>query len=783
MVPTHARTVSRTVASVAVLATLAVAVGGCARLRRTSRQDAPTLVGSESVEPEATFPREIHAPQGADGSDCPPVPRRVRVMPLAPPMLPGGSHPADGPKPRLATPGRRWTPEVGPGSAVPLPLPSGPSAVEGPLPSNRNLPDRRAFGPSAAGNRSTDGAVTDPFADHHRTAPPSGAQAGDDRAGGAHNPGTGDDALSDPRTADAGPTGDDFANDSADSGGTGLAADAGNAGAGDPGAGGEPGAGGAGGDAGAGFDGAAGNDAGGDFGNFGAGFDGGGGGAGDGLAVGQAAIAPSMFGDQFGGGGRLAVPVAALAGRGIPGGATPAAARQFALAGAIPDRNGTGPAVFDAVRTAGGFDFVGDRVTVAVENQTRVLEAPTRFRSVGTVPDTPRQGQRVALAENPRLSAAFAEAARAVVGPGGTVRFNAAGNAATFLNPEAASVAVDYDFLGPAGQATGVPVTTDVPGLANPQPSVVFSLPNPATGGIVGITKLADDNSPMPRDRLTFAYDHYNTLAITPDGFDVHRFAPGIEKTFAGGRGSVEVRLPFASTLTSDLRGVTNERDVELGNLSVTTKLLLADDGQTRIAGGLAFQLPTADDTRVLLADGAPLARIANETVVLTPYLAGLWTSPDQLWFAQLWSAVRYDLAGNPVLLDPDGAGLRAAGVLHEQSVFQADVQVGRWLVRRDPGDPRRLRGLAPLVELHYNTSLADPDYVALDDLVVGDFAGNRDELNLTLALAAQFGDRLVATGGLVLPLRDDDDALFDYQLGLRLNWYFGRPQAAPNTF
>ena len=101
-------------------------------------------------------------------------------------------------------------------------------------------------------------------------------------------------------------------------------------------------------------------------------------------------------------------------------------------------------------------------------------------------------------------------------------------------------------------------------------------LPLPSAGGVVGKTKLADDNSPIPRDRVVFSYDQFNSVPLTPNGFDVHRYAPGIEKTFLDGCASVELRLPFASTLSSvgTLDGST-PRDTEFGNVNLTFKGLL----------------------------------------------------------------------------------------------------------------------------------------------------------------------------------------------------------------
>jgi hypothetical protein len=67
---------------------------------------------------------------------------------------------------------------------------------------------------------------------------------------------------------------------------------------------------------------------------------------------------------------------------------------------------------------------------------------------------------------------------------------------------------------------------------------------------VVGRTKIADDNSPLPRDRFIFNYDYFNNASLG-SGIDVSRISLGVEKTFLDQQASVELRIPFASTLDS----------------------------------------------------------------------------------------------------------------------------------------------------------------------------------------------------------------------------------------
>src|SRR5262245_1291353 len=43
-------------------------------------------------------------------------------------------------------------------------------------------------------------------------------------------------------------------------------------------------------------------------------------------------------------------------------------------------------------------------------------------------------------------------------------------------------------------------------------------VPLPSGGGVVGRTKISEDNSPLPRDRVIFNVDYYNNALLTPNG-------------------------------------------------------------------------------------------------------------------------------------------------------------------------------------------------------------------------------------------------------------------------
>jgi hypothetical protein len=298
---------------------------------------------------------------------------------------------------------------------------------------------------------------------------------------------------------------------------------------------------------------------------------------------------------------------------------------------------------------------------------------------------------------------------------------------------------------------------------------------NPAGGGSVGLTKNAEGNSPLPRDRLIFDYDFYSRTPLTANGVDVSRFSLGAESTFFNGRTSVEIRLPFASTLSSDLHqdDSTNHGRQELGDLHFNFKWLVSGGDALNVAAGLGLDLPTADDVRLLAPDGTTLVHVSNDSVLLSPYVAYLWTPNDRLFF-QNWFQYVFDTNGNGVDAVVDGqAGLFRFGRINQQGLVEIDAQLGYWVYR--PGERSgRVRALAPFVELHYNVSTGHPDEVVAGPFSVGSADSNFSELNLSAGVIAQLGNHFLISLGGVAPLRSQPDRSFDWQFGIRGSFLFG---------
>jgi hypothetical protein len=304
-----------------------------------------------------------------------------------------------------------------------------------------------------------------------------------------------------------------------------------------------------------------------------------------------------------------------------------------------------------------------------------------------------------------------------------------------------------------------------------------LNIPSPS-GGVVGRMKIADDTSPMPRDRLIFDYDYFDGVPLFPGGVNVSRFTPGFEKTFFDGWMSFEMKFPMATTLDSTIvqDGVTNTSNGEFGNMLLTWKTLLILREKWAISGGLSVAPPTADDVRVVTADGTPLVQVQNRATHLGPFVGLLWT-PNDRWFAQ--GFLQYDVGanGNPVLINENQLSaaprLTNIGTLVDTPFQYVDIGLGYWAYRGHERF-RRLTGWAFTGELHWNHSLQAADTVTAGDWRIGDFASTIESLNLTLGTHLEFFDRTTVTVGYSVPLGGGLDREFNGELRVMLNRRFG---------
>lgn len=330
----------------------------------------------------------------------------------------------------------------------------------------------------------------------------------------------------------------------------------------------------------------------------------------------------------------------------------------------------------------------------------------------------------------------------------------------------------------PAGGTLVSGTTSLVTETFTSQFDVAYDVNIPTPGGVVGRLKIADDTSPMPRDRLIFDYNYFDGVPLAPGGVGVNRYTPGFEKTFFRGWMSFEMKLPMATTLDSTIvqDGVTSTSHGEFGDMLLTWKTLLLRHETWAVSAGLSVAPPTADDVQVITADGTPLVQVLNRSTHLGPFLGFLWT-PNDRWFAQ--GFLQYDLAanGNPVLINQSatGASLTNVGSLVDTPFQFLDIGVGYWAYRGHERS-RRLTGWAFTTELHWNRSLNETDAVQAGNWRIGDFASTIETFNLTLGTHLELYDMTTITFGYSVPLGGGLDREFNGELRLMVNRRFGSP-------
>lgn len=322
------------------------------------------------------------------------------------------------------------------------------------------------------------------------------------------------------------------------------------------------------------------------------------------------------------------------------------------------------------------------------------------------------------------------------------------------------------DFLG-ACSVRSFPVSATVNGTVSifDRPPASFSLPQQfnllaAVPDLAfGDFKVAENESPIPRDRVFAYYEHYagalgvvegstlSTAGLPGAGngqpfpplaisgntirFDVYSEVIGFEKTFFDGQASVEVRMPFFQTggnvpvsasgasvsgpdqLTAGFN-TTLDSESNVGDLTVVFKYApyLNRDTGSAVAVGLAVTMPTGPTI--------PTAEGNDNCWLFQPYIGFVWNiNPN--WYVEGFSSVAIPTNSNTDL------------VLFE------DIGVGYWLYR----STGLLTGIIPTVELHANLAPNDHDCIGY----------NTNEIDITAGIHTILNQRAILTLGASIPV------------------------------
>ncbi|MCA9169981.1 MAG: hypothetical protein KDB23_20035 [Planctomycetales bacterium] len=279
--------------------------------------------------------------------------------------------------------------------------------------------------------------------------------------------------------------------------------------------------------------------------------------------------------------------------------------------------------------------------------------------------------------------------------------------------------------------------------------------------------KFAENNSPFPRNRVFFNYHNFNNAVTDPNGsdLDVNRYTFGVERAFYDNLLSAELRVPFAGTLSATPESGGSTSGTEFGNITLAFKGLLHQDECRAVSAGLAVVLPTGRD---YIVGGDVVDNIfRNESVHLQPFL-GLYYAPRPKVFTQFFSQLDFDTQGNGVTV----AGI--SDTLREQTLMFMDLSVGYWLHKNPRA--RYFRSIAPMLELHYSTSLESQGYGAFEGVSINSgstiFIQDRrkDVLNLTGGLFFDLTQMTTVKVGAIVPLRTGFDKQFDAEFGVQVS-------------
>ncbi|SIN77718.1 hypothetical protein SAMN05444166_0785 [Singulisphaera sp. GP187] len=264
--------------------------------------------------------------------------------------------------------------------------------------------------------------------------------------------------------------------------------------------------------------------------------------------------------------------------------------------------------------------------------------------------------------------------------------------------------------------------------------------------------KIADNQSPMPQDRVFYSFNYFNNmngdvnrrLGSPISDMQVYRQLLGIEKTFWKGNASVGVRLPIDTLWTNSAVPSLRNNSTSVGDLTVFTKFLLYDNPVVGnlLSGGLAVTAPTGPSS---FAGSSAAPGFRNTQI--QPFLGYILRRGD--FYLQGFSAIDIPTDSRDV------------------TMWYNDLAVGYFVYQS--ADPSAfLSAVVPTFEVHLNDPLNHRGALRPNDP-----AGTPDVLDLTFGTSFILRKRLVATVGCSFPVTGPRP--FDVEAVALLNFYYGR--------
>jgi hypothetical protein len=281
-------------------------------------------------------------------------------------------------------------------------------------------------------------------------------------------------------------------------------------------------------------------------------------------------------------------------------------------------------------------------------------------------------------------------------------------------------------------------------------------------------------------------YSLFDSVPLNPaaayPGVNVSRWTPGAEKTFFNRMASIEVRLPFAGTISNVINDSSpnNTSSTQFGNMFFAFKGLLYHTNTFAFSGGMSMTVPTAANVVLNFAPGSAISQldVHNNEVHLQPFLSFLHTPNDRFY----WQALcQVDMAANSDTVTTQSPGFAPTTASYrDQTYIYSSVSAGYWLYR-NPNTCARITGIAPIFETHYSKSVSYNNAATLGPpglpTLLGVPGSNFGLLNLTIGGNVQLGPLSSLLTAFSCPVGSGSDKQFAYELRVMFNRRFG-PQS-----
>lgn len=320
----------------------------------------------------------------------------------------------------------------------------------------------------------------------------------------------------------------------------------------------------------------------------------------------------------------------------------------------------------------------------------------------------------------------------------------------------------------------------------------------PAAGGNARFS-IADNNKPLPQNRVFFDYRHYNNAIGTDESLfgapainrrqDFDGFLFGIEKTLDEQElVSVDVRIPFSGNADVSFPGY-QASGGEFGNIPVSWKQVLILEESYSLVAGSTIIAPTGGDVSGQML-GTPFS-LNNEAWHLAPFVGGMLNpefSGEQAGVGSLLSPGVSDVlerttfqwfaAVDVPLNDQEAVVGGVAGGYRESTFMSLNSALVLNLLNAPKAD--NLTRLDGSVELHYLKDVGGGDSFVSPQTGFAPLTVSQsrvtDVLNLSAGFSAEIRKHTRVQLAAVAPLASSNslsNRAFDSELILSINRFF----------